>query len=143
MIQPSDNLARAYLHKTKNAIKSMEVNAQAGITDWTISASYYARYFAVYALLMKVGVKSEIHDCTIALFSYLFGDDAPQHLTRQLRQSKKDRIENQYYTQTSSVNLEETVKQTRAFTLEIDKIIDELTTETISQHRKRLTKLRP
>jgi uncharacterized protein (UPF0332 family) len=34
-------------------------------TDWTATTAYYARYFALYALFMKIGVKSEIHDCTI------------------------------------------------------------------------------
>jgi uncharacterized protein (UPF0332 family) len=64
-------LVKAYLEKSRNALKSMEVNAQASIIEWAVSASYYAKYFAVYVLLSKVGVKCEIHDCTITLFEYL------------------------------------------------------------------------
>lgn len=40
-------------------------------TDWITTTAYYARYFALYALLMKIGVKSEIHDCTIAIAKLL------------------------------------------------------------------------
>ena len=79
LVAPSENLVRAYLEKSRTAIKSMELNANAGITEWAVSASYYARYFAVYALMSKIGVKCEIHDCTIALFAYLFGDIIPRH----------------------------------------------------------------
>ena len=52
----------------------MEINAQAGLIEWAVSASYYAEYFEVYSLLSKIGVKCEIHDCTIALFDYLFSE---------------------------------------------------------------------
>lgn len=68
LTKPSENLVKAYVAESRNALKSMDVNAKAGISEWAVSASYYARYFAVYALLAKIGVKCEIHDCTIARF---------------------------------------------------------------------------
>ncbi len=58
LTKPSENLLKAYMQKTRNALKSMEVNVKAGIVEWAVSASYYARYFAVYALLSKIGFKS-------------------------------------------------------------------------------------
>ncbi|MGQ9718232.1 MAG: hypothetical protein ACUVWK_00020 [Nitrososphaerales archaeon] len=33
LVKPSENIVRAYLEKSKNALKSMEVNAKAGITE--------------------------------------------------------------------------------------------------------------
>jgi uncharacterized protein (UPF0332 family) len=66
----------------------MEVNAQANIEEWTVSASYYAKYFSVYALLSKIGVRCEIHDCTIALFGYLFSSAGYDHLVRELKQCR-------------------------------------------------------
>ena len=54
--QPSENLVKAYLQKSKNALKSMEINAQAGLVEWSVSASYYAEYFAVYSLFSKIGI---------------------------------------------------------------------------------------
>ena len=62
-----------------------------------VSASYYARYFAVYALMAKIGVKCEIHDCTIALFAYLFKDSVPRNFIKEFKQSKDDRVDMQYY----------------------------------------------
>jgi len=92
-LKPSENLVKAYLAKSRNALKSMDVNAREGISEWAVSASYYAKYFAVYALLAKIGVRCEIHDCTIALFEYLFGNVVPSGLIQELRDSKEDRVE--------------------------------------------------
>jgi uncharacterized protein (UPF0332 family) len=142
LVKPSENLLKAYLRKARNALKSMEVNAKVGITEWAVSASYYAKYFAVYAILSKIGVKCEIHDCTIELFDYLFRGSVPQELIQELRQSKEDRIEMQYYTQEVKVNLDQLMNQTRDFVLEIEKVIDRLDSERIAQLQKKLKELR-
>lgn len=141
IVKPSDNLLKAYLRKSRNALKSMEINAQAGLTDWSVSASYYAKYFAVYALLSEIGVKCEIHDCTIRLFEYLFSDSLPNELIKELRNSKENRVEAQYYTQEISVDLEQVVTQTKHFVLEIEKIVDALNLDKVSQLQKKLNVL--
>jgi uncharacterized protein (UPF0332 family) len=141
LVKPSENLVRAYLEKSRNALKSMEVNAKAGIAEWAVSASYYAKYFSVYALLSKIGVKCEIHDCTIALFKYLFSDIVSSEIVQELRRSKEDRIEMQYYTREIKVNLDEMIKQAKNFVLEIEKIIDSLNPETTLLLQNKLKKL--
>lgn len=127
IVSESLNLQKAYLKKAKDAIKSMEVNAKAGINDWAISASYYARYNAVYALLSRIGIKCEIHDCTIALFKYLFSGKIALAFIQDLEQSKDDRIDAQYYTGTIKINQNKMIVNTKNFVLEIEKIIDNLT----------------
>jgi len=141
LVKPSENLVKAYLRKARSALKSMEVNAEAGITEWAVSASYYAKYFAVYALLQKIGIKCEIHDCTITLFDHLFGDSIPKLLTQELRRSKEDRIEMQYYTQEIKMDLKQLMNQTKNFVLEIEKVMDGLNTERIVLLQKKLREL--
>jgi len=145
LIAPSDNLVNAYLEKSHNALKSMEVNAQANITEWTVSASYHAKYFAVYALLSKIGVKCEIHDCTIALFGYLFSTAEFHHLVRELRQSKDDRVDVQYYSRQIKVNLADLVQRAKQFVLQVEELVDGLNAEkgaTLQQKLKELTQAR-
>ena len=132
-VKPSENLVRAYLDKSRNALKSMEVNAKEGIIEWAVSAGYYAKYFVVYALLSKIGVKCEIHDCTIALFEYLFGRDVPPQIIQEFRKSKEDRIEMQYYTRKISIDLEKLMKRTKIFVLDIEKILDGLNSDRIME----------
>ena len=141
LVKPSDNLVKAYLEKSRNALKSMEINAQANIVEWAVSASYYAKYFAVYALLSKIGVKCEIHDCTITLFEYLFCDSVPKEFIKDLRNSKEDRVEMQYYTHEKSADLEQVMKKTKKFVLEIENVIDGLNSEKIAELQKRLNVL--
>jgi len=141
IVKPSENLVRAYLQKSRNAIKSMEVNAEASIIDWAVSASYYAKYFAVYSLLAKIGVKCEIHDCTIALFEYLFRDTVPRQLIRELRHSKEDRVEAQYYPLVEEVRLEQMMSRTKSFVLDIGEIMDGLDSESIARLRSRVKDL--
>ena len=141
IVKPSDNLLKAYLQKSRNALKSMEINAQVDLVEWAVSASYYAKYFAVYALLSKIGVKCEIHDCTITLFEYLFSDSIPREIVKDLRDSKGNRVEAQYYTQEISVDLEQVITKTRQFVLEIEKIIDSLNADKLSELQRKLKTL--
>ncbi|MCL4429718.1 MAG: HEPN domain-containing protein [Chloroflexi bacterium] len=132
---------KAYLQKSRNALKSMDLNAQASIVEWALSASYYAKYFAVYSLFSKIGVKCEIHDCTIVLFEYLFSDSLPEEIIRDLRGSKENRVEAQYYTWEIRADLEEVTNKTKQFVLEIEKVIDTLNTEQLLEFQKKLKKL--
>jgi uncharacterized protein (UPF0332 family) len=121
----------------------MEVNAQANITEWTVSASYYAKYFAVYAVLSKIGVKSEIHDCTIALFGHLFNTKEFRQLVRELRQSKADRVDAQYYSTELTVNVTDLMQQTKQFVLHIEELIDGMNAEKIASLQQKTKELAP
>ena len=66
-IEPNQNLTKAYLKKATSALNTMTATMEINETEWTATAAYYARYFALYALLMKIGVKSEIHDAPSTL----------------------------------------------------------------------------
>jgi len=136
LVNESENLQKAYLKKSKTALQSMEVNANAGLDEWTISASYYAKYFVIYALLSRIGIKCEIHDCTIALFSYLFGNDILPQLMQDLRQAKEDRIDAQYYSAEIKIDSSVTVAKTKEFVIKIEEIIDGLNSQKIADIRK-------
>ncbi len=142
LVKPSENLAKAYLGKSRNALKSMGINAKEGIVEWAMSASYYARYFVIYGLLAKIGVKCEIHDCTIALFEFLFGNTVSTHLIQELRDSKRDRVEAQYYPVAMKVDLDKVMSETRTFVLEIERILDGLNSQEILRLQRELRKLR-
>ena len=40
--------------------------------DWEISAAYYTIYFSVYSIMIRLGVDSKIHSCTIAFAKKFF-----------------------------------------------------------------------
>jgi uncharacterized protein (UPF0332 family) len=138
IIEPSENLSKAYILKSKESIKSMEVNAEAGIKDWTVSASYYSRYFAVYSVFSRIGIKCEIHECTISLFEYLFEDSFPGELIRELKLSKEDRIEAQYYTTEIHIDIYGMIERTKNFVFEVENLIDKLSTPKVKELRTKI-----
>ncbi|MEM0118760.1 MAG: HEPN domain-containing protein [Conexivisphaerales archaeon] len=130
------------MRKSTNAIKAMEVNTEAGIMDWAVSAAYYAMYFAVYSLLSKVGIKCEIHDCTIALFEYLFGNIVKKGMVEEIKLAKKDRIESQYYVEERRVHVTGTIEKTKKFVLEVERIIDNLDQQQVANLRQKLLSIK-
>jgi uncharacterized protein (UPF0332 family) len=73
LVEPSDNLYSSYMGLARESLDSMNANMNAGIKRWALVAAYYARYHALYALMMRFGIKSEIHDCSLAI-ARLFPD---------------------------------------------------------------------
>lgn len=138
IVPESATLQKAYLKKSGESLKSMNANAKEGIDEWVVSTSYYAKYFAVYALLSRIGIKCEIHDCTISLFEYLFASTIQAKFIQDLQQSKDDRVDAQYYTQTTKINQKELIANTTDFVLEIEEIIDKLTPAEIATLRLKI-----
>jgi uncharacterized protein (UPF0332 family) len=141
-IQPSQNLIRAYHKKSRDPIKAMEATRREGIVEWTIEASYYAKYHIVYAVLSKLGVKSENHTCSIALFEFLFKDKVSPATINELKQSKDERVRTQYYPVTEEFDLENVAYKTKTFVLEIEQLMDRLDTNEINRLRNRIEEVK-
>jgi uncharacterized protein (UPF0332 family) len=113
-------------------------------SDWIAATAYYARYFALYALLMKIGIKSEIHDCTINLAGLLSKKGIiPQQLAEDIAQAKQTRIDTQYYVETEQnpAAIKRNVEAARKFVLETEKAIENLTDEQINSLRLQIRSL--
>lgn len=139
--EPNDNLCKAYLKKSNTALRAMNLNMGAGLHDWAVDGAYYARYHAIYALLRKCGIESEIHDCTIALVRFLFRNRFARHLLEELETAKSHRIDLVYYT--DRMVPEEGIKRNIAsapdFVLHVEKTISSLNNrEEITRLRQRL-----
>jgi uncharacterized protein (UPF0332 family) len=70
LIEPNDNLSTGYIQMAENAIGTM--NREKGLNmQFAISACYYSMYYSLYSILMKIGVKCEIHACTLEFMKKL------------------------------------------------------------------------
>jgi uncharacterized protein (UPF0332 family) len=144
IVQPNENLTKAYLKKAASALNTMNAALEIGEPDWITTTAYYARYFALYALLMKIGIKSEIHDCTIAVATLLaekgiLGKD----LATDISNSKQARIDIQYYVEKelNQDRIKSDVEKARAFVLILEKTIEDLEIDRIEEVRKHLKAL--
>ncbi|MFH1511506.1 MAG: HEPN domain-containing protein [Candidatus Woesearchaeota archaeon] len=95
LVEPNENLCAAYLKKSENSLR-----AAASLKDnreWEISSSYYAMYFALYAIMARIGIKCENHSCTIEFMKkYLSGHFTEEEQTL-LKESMEARVDAQYY----------------------------------------------
>ncbi len=140
LVKTNDNLCDAYLKKSNNSLKSMNLNEKAELHDWAVDAAYYARYHVIYALLQKCGIRSEIHDCSINLIKFLFGDKIPEDILKELETAKKQRIDLVYYTNRllSIQEIKKNIESAPKFVLFVEKVISELNNIETDKVRQRL-----
>ncbi|MBI5393325.1 hypothetical protein HZA96_05640 [Candidatus Woesearchaeota archaeon] len=94
LIEPNSDLAEAYIRKAEEALESIGVNV---IKDWKISTAYYTLYFSLYSVLTKIGIKCEIHSCTIAFAKRFLSEFFSEEDLAFTEDSLRARIDSQYY----------------------------------------------
>ena len=94
LVEPNSNLANAYIIKAEEALESMRINI---VKDWKISTAYYTVYFSLYSVLVKIGIKCEIHSCTIEFARYFLKEYFNEEDIDFVEDSLKARINSQYY----------------------------------------------
>lgn len=95
LVEPNTNLANGYILKAEESLNIMQKAKDS--RDWSVSTSYYTMYFSLYSILMKIGVKCEIHACTIEFMKRFL----PAYFTpaecKFISDSLKARVDTQYY----------------------------------------------
>lgn len=114
LLEPNDNLHGAYLLKAEEAL---EVLRATRIRDWQLTTAYYTMYHGVYSLLMKIGIKCEIHTCTTELAKRYLN----KHFTTEdfilLDKAFRARNDAQYYVnrEVTNENFQLIIKKTPSF----------------------------
>ena len=137
MIEPNENLSREYYENAEESLRVLRAISQTKSNMWLATTKYYIEYFAVYSVLMKLGVKYEIHDCTIHLVKLLEIEGViKQGSSKILEQDKELRIDNQYYLKNKPVEIN--FDKLSEFMLSIKDSLNKLTEEKIKGIRKKI-----
>lgn len=62
LIEPNQNLADAYFIKAEHCLEELQT---VKTNEWKIATAYYGMYFALYSVMMRFGIKCEIHSCSL------------------------------------------------------------------------------
>ena len=140
LIETNPNLSQEYIEKAENALRA--VNALEGNKEWQISSAYYAMYFSLYAILMKLGIKCEIHTCTIEIMKKILIKYFSNEEINLLQKSLTARIDSQYYTdrdvkEEQRINM---VENASKFHLKCKEIAIKLTSKEVQAMRDLITK---
>jgi uncharacterized protein (UPF0332 family) len=142
VVDPNDNLCKAYAEKAENALKAAVVLQ--GNKEWQISSYYYAMYFGLYSIMMKIGVKCENHSCSISFMREFLSN---RFLTTEpdfLMKSMHARVDVQYYSnrQIEDKFYQELVAKSAKFVVKCKEIANSLKQAEIDNIRKRVESLR-
>lgn len=91
LVNKNENIGLAYLRDVDIDFKDL-TNISG---KWKSVVSYYCCYNSLCAILQKLGIKSEIHDCSIELMSLI--NDFNKKDIELINELKKNRIGVQYY----------------------------------------------
>ena len=72
LVEPSENMANSYLKMAEESLMMIKKNEESRI--WTASTSYYTLYYCLYSVMIKIGIKCEIHQCSIEFMKYFLSD---------------------------------------------------------------------
>ena len=135
LVEPNSNLAEAYLKKAEEALESMRVNV---IKDWKISTAYYTLYFSLYSVLTKIGIKCEIHSCTIEFAKRFLGEFFSEEELDFTEDSLKARIDSQYYVDRTvpDEQYSKMIKRAPEFLVKCKSILIKLNEKKINEIRK-------
>lgn len=134
LIEPNDNLAEEYFRNAEETLRMASITKSSGSNMWLATQKYYAEYLAAYSLLMKIGIKSEIHSCTIDVIRLLEKEKIVGFsFSKMLEADKELRIDNQYYLKNRPVIFDS--KRLSEALLSVRAILDKITDEQIQKIR--------
>jgi len=135
--EPNNNLSKEYYENAEESLRVLRSITETKSNMWLATTKYYIKYFAVYSILIKLGIKCEIHDCTIALVKFLEEDNIIEKgISKSLEDDKELRIDNQYYLKNKTVEINFEVLSN--FLLSIKESLDGLDEEIIKRVREKM-----
>ena len=132
LIEPNESISENYVKESLSDFDMIEKVNQ----KWKTVTAYYSCYNLVYAILVKIGIKCEIHDCTIALMS-LLGFNKEE--IKFLDSLKKERVDVQYYLKPSSLSIVK--NKVLEFLNRCKEIIKEMNDDKINEIRAKIKEL--
>ena len=140
LMEPNNNLSQEYFQNAEESMKVLRSIKETKSNMWLATTKYYIEYFAVYFVLMKIGIKCKIHDCTIALIKFLEDEKIMNKgIAKILEEDKELRIDNQYYLKNKTVDI--SFEKLSEFILLIKQTLNNLDNTKITELRRKIDKL--
>jgi uncharacterized protein (UPF0332 family) len=132
LVETNDNLSLAYLNEANETLDNMlKIEGK-----WKVITAYYACYNAFYSILIKCGIKCEIHSCSIELMDFFNFVESDKEFMFNLKQK---RINAQYYLKEEKL---EDINKVKEFIINCKKILGDLNYDNINSIRKRIEEIK-
>ncbi len=139
LISPNTNMADSYMKMAEESIIALSGLGKSRI--WTATASYYVFYYSLYALMLKIGIKCEIHSCSIEFMNKMLGNFYSKKDNSMIKKAFSARIDLQYYAdrEVEQKIIEECRIYCKDFFIKTKHILSVIREDEIEDIRKRMT----
>ena len=93
-VVPNIDISKSYLEQAEKTLRKILQALDEQDFLWASVKIYYAAYYSLCAFLRRIGLDSDIHDCSIRVAAKILEDNDMEITMNILKQS---RIDNQYY----------------------------------------------
>jgi uncharacterized protein (UPF0332 family) len=109
---------------------------------WTASTTYYTFYYSLYSLMLRVGIKCEIHSCSLEFMKVFLKDFYDSDDIKMIQQAFSARKDLQYYADRSVDGkiIEENKKYCKSFYIKTKDMISNMTEKQVIAVRDALKK---
>src|SRR3989344_6831157 len=140
LVTPNNVMADSYIKMAEESISILKGVEASKI--WTATTTYYIFYYSLYSLMLHIGIKCEIHSCSIEFmkkYLHIFYDKEGAEM---MEKAFSARIDLQYYANrpVDSKVIEETKRYCTTFFIKTKDIIAKITEEQIKNIRDALMK---
>ncbi len=138
LVESSEEMREAYFRKSESYLTSAKLLLDNDRLEESVAMAYYGMYYALLALLFRVGIKCENHSAAIALLKEVFDVD-----NSEMASAKRERIDKQYYIDFSIAREEvgELIEAAERFDSNILDFAARLTSEKIAGFRGKMGRL--
>lgn len=140
--EPNENISNSYLGMAEESIKVLGDIQKSDI--WTATTSYYVFYYSLYALMLRIGVRCEIHSCSIEFMKkFLTGFYSSKDI-ENIEKAFSARIDLQYYANrpVDKSVIKNIKKYCKDFFIKTKNILLKITESQIKEIRDRLEKIK-
>jgi len=141
LIEPNGNMSKSYLNMAEESIDALNDIKKGKI--WVATASYYIFYYSLYALMMRIGIKCEIHACSLLLMQKHLTEFYDSKDVEMINKAFSARIDLQYYSDrpVDSAVIDECRKYCKDFFIKTKDKLSSITEDQIESIREDLEKI--
>ena len=140
LIMPNNAMADSYIKMAEESISVLKGVEASKI--WTATTTYYIFYYSLYSLMLHIGIKCEIHSCSIAFMKKYLAIFYDKKDVEMIEKSFSARIDLQYYANrpVDKQVIEETKRYCKTYFIKTKDVLAEITEEQIKNIREALKK---
>ncbi len=95
LVESNKNMATSYIKMAEESVSVLEKIKDSKI--WLATTTYYVFYYSLYALMLRIGVKCEIHSCSIEFMKKYLEKFYSKKDIEMFENAFSARIDLQYY----------------------------------------------